>query len=83
MPTSTVLNKNTNSEKGAKYTLTRVIKKVTIHPNNKSNNENSSPSSQGKRIELMYIWGRNGNENSNPAGLNSNTDALIGKAQLE
>ena len=59
--TTTVVNKNTNSEKGAKYTLTRVIKKVTIHPNNKTNNENSSP---GKRIELMYVWGGNGNATS-------------------
>lgn len=47
----------TKSEK-AKYTLTRVIKKVTFHPN--KSNENSTPD---KRVELLYIWGAQNKRN--------------------
>jgi hypothetical protein len=42
-------NNNIKTEK-SKYTLTRVIKKVTFHPD-KTND------SSDKRVELLYIWG--------------------------
>ena len=59
VPTTSVMNTNTKSEKGAKYTLTRVIKKVTFHPN--KSNENNSPD---KRVELMFVWGGGGSGGS-------------------
>lgn len=48
--TSTHIAQSGKPEK-SKYTLTRVIKKVTFHPNK------SNPDTDNKRVELLYIWG--------------------------